>query len=96
MGARGGSQKKIHKGEGAEQEGDGKKRRIERKGKQKKRKKRKNEPVQETGIRNKLETKSAGKALEEPTEAPRERSRIRLQRKEAEGRGNKYKHETGG
>ena len=44
--------------------------------------------------RNKLETKSAGKALEEPTGAPRERSRIRLQRNEAaEGRGYKYKHD---
>ena len=42
--------------------------------------------------RDKLETKSAGKAQEEPTGAPRERSRIRLQRKEAaEGRGYKYK-----
>ena len=46
-GARGGSQKQIQKGEGAEQEGDGKKHRTERKGKQKE--KRKNEPVQETG-----------------------------------------------
>ena len=44
-----------------------------------------------------METKSAGKALEEPTETPRERSRIRLQRKgAAEGRGNKCKHDTGG
>ena len=41
-----------------------------------------------------METKSAGKALEEPTGAPRERSRITLQRKEAaEGRGNKNKHD---
>ena len=72
--------------EGAEQEGGAGRsagsRESENKNKRKERKSqfRKRE-------RNKLETKSAGKALEEPTGAPRE---FRLQRKEAaEGRRNK-------
>ena len=89
MGARGGSQKKIHKGEGAEQEGGRDVAQDRKKGKTKIKKIRKNEPVQETGTKQvgdevsgestRRANRSAKREIQDQTPTKGSRGRTRVQ-----------------